>query len=101
MGLFRKPYHKGDSAQKSDRIFGSEMAGCGQRKREKMHYKPLDLYAEKLDSYLNLINLIEQKRNERSLTYSVVKFEDFVTDQKATYMNISPLLRGLDTEFKS
>ena len=26
---------KGDSAQKSDRIFGSEMAGCGQRKREK------------------------------------------------------------------
>ena len=59
------------------------------------HYKPLELYVEKLKSYFQLINQLEK----RNMSYSVVKFEDFVTNQQRVFEVLSPVLDAPSLNF--
>jgi len=89
IGLFQKPYHL-LSAMPDNLVDFSKMdwETVGRDNLPKKTYKPLELYVAKLRSYRNLMTKLEQN----GIGFTVIKFEDFVTDQKQVFENLKPHL---------
>lgn len=82
IGLYKKPYHI--LVEKPATLTEFSDINWGVVRRENLknnHYKPLELLEEKLISYVGLMEKLERK----GLDYKIVKFEDFVTNQKVAY----------------
>ena len=82
VGLYRKPYHLLGEKPSSLLEFAQKPWRTVQRDNlPNQQYKPLELYAEKLQSYIDLIEKLEAK----SISYSIIRFEDFVADQQGAF----------------
>lgn len=96
IGLFRKPYHmlvpKPESLVEFSQV---DWKPVGRDNLPSASYRPLELYAAKLRSYLELIEQLER----RNVTYSIVKFEDFVSGQDKVFDEIKPFLDSPADEF--
>jgi hypothetical protein len=85
VGLYKKPYHI--LVEKPDSIIGFsdlDWRTVGRENLLRASYKPLDLLEEKYKSYLSFMDKLKQK----GLEYKVIKFEDFVVDQKGTFESL-------------
>lgn len=89
IGLFRKPYHiLVNKPQTLSEFSDLNWKVLRRDNVSKTHYKPLELYSEKLESYLFLIGQLEKN----GIPYTVLKFEDLVTNQKRVFERLSPNL---------
>lgn len=82
ISLFKNPYHI--LVDKPHNLISFADTKWRALERENLalkYYKPLDLLEEKFKSYLVLMEELEK----RNLTYKIVKFEDFVVNQHATF----------------
>lgn len=97
VGLFRKPYHI--LVDKPDNLTDFATLDWRVVARDnvaKPCYKPMNLYAEKLYSYMELINELEKK----NISYSIVRFESFVQNQKAIFDDLKCYLDFPSSEFR-
>eukprot|EP01093_Parvamoeba_rugata_P010771 TRINITY_DN2902_c0_g8_i1.p1 TRINITY_DN2902_c0_g8~~TRINITY_DN2902_c0_g8_i1.p1 ORF type:complete len:254 (+),score=21.53 TRINITY_DN2902_c0_g8_i1:107-868(+) len=89
IGLFQKPYHLLVEKPASLIDFAKmDWETVGRDNLPKKTYKPLELYAAKLRSYRDLMDKLDHK----GTGYTVIKFEDFVTDQMQAFQTLSPHL---------
>lgn len=96
VGLFKKPYHiLVDKPNNLTDFAMSDWRVVARDNVAKAHYKPMALYAEKLYSYIEFINELEEK----NISYSIVRFEDFVQNQKAIFDNLKCYLDSPNTKF--
>lgn len=80
VSLYKNPYHCLIEKPKTLVDFYSCQWKTVRRDNlEKKFYRPIELYAEKLKSYRDFISILES----REIGYTLLKFEDFVTNQKA------------------
>jgi hypothetical protein len=89
VSLFKNPYHI--LIDKPDNLVSFAEVKWRTLGRENVvlnFYKPLDLLQEKLKSYLGLMEQLEKK----NFMYKVVKFEDFVVNQHATFDSLRTFL---------
>jgi len=89
IGFFKRPYHiLVDKPATLTEFADLEWQVVARDRLPERAYCPLELYACKLQSYLEFMNALE--RENRS--YSVVKFEDFVTGQRNVFDALRPYL---------
>jgi len=96
ISLFKNPYHI--LADKPDNLISFAETKWRTLSRENValeFYKPLDLLEEKLKSYLGLMEKLEKK----NISYKVVKFEDFVVNQHATFDSLRTFLDAPSLHF--
>ena len=90
ISLFKNPYHI--LVPKPKNLIDFSKMNWKILKRENLNdnfYTPIKLYEEKLKSYINLIKQLEKN----NLSYSIVKFEDFVNNQNVIFNNLRQFLK--------
>jgi hypothetical protein len=89
IGLYKNPYHILIDKPVDLLSFAStKWRTVGRENLPNNFYLPLDLLEEKLKSYLELIEKLEKENRP----YKIIQFEKFVTNQKATFEDIRPML---------
>lgn len=97
VGLFKKPYHiLVDKPDNFTDFATLDWRVVARDNVAKPCYKPMDLYAEKLYSYMEFINELEKK----NISYSVVRFESFVQNQEAIFDDLKYYFDSPSTEFR-
>lgn len=97
IGLFKKPYHI--LVPKPENLLAFAEMNWETVLRDNLNrksFKPLDLYVEKLKSYRDLMTKLEAQ----GLGYTIIKFEDFVSDQKGVFDRLSPNLTNPARKFQ-
>lgn len=97
IGLYQKPYHILSPRPDSLLDFANmNWETVGRDNLQHKTFKPLELYVEKLRSYQHLISALKAK----NIGYSVIKFEDFVTNQAKTFETLRPHLTNPANKFR-
>jgi hypothetical protein len=95
--LYRNPYHiPGQRPASLDAFLDSSLPTVGRERLEGKLYRPLDLYEEKLRSYLAFFGQLERA----GIPWRLVHFETLVTDQPAGFAAIRDLLRAPADHFE-
>ncbi|NIY74816.1 hypothetical protein HED22_04110 [Thalassospira sp. HF15] len=97
IGLFQKPYHI--LTPKPDNLVAFAKMDWQTVIRDNLNgktFKPLDLYVEKLRSYQDLMG----KLDAQGIGYTIIKFEDFVTDQEGVFERLRPHLKNPAKNFQ-
>ncbi|MBO6806800.1 hypothetical protein [Thalassospira sp.] len=97
IGLFQKPYHI--LTPKPDNLIAFSEMNWETVIRDNLKsktFKPLDLYVEKLKSYRDLMGKLEAQ----GIGYTIIKFEDFVSDQKGVFERLRPHLTNPTENFQ-
>lgn len=96
VGFFKRPHHI--LVNKPDNLLDFAQLDWRVVARDNLantYYKPMELYAEKLYSYIEFINELEK----RNMSYSIVRFEVFVQSQKAIFDDLKCYLDSPSAEF--
>ena len=89
VGLYKKPYHILTARPENLESFATtRWRTVGRENLQSASYYPLDLFEEKLKSYLHLMSYLE----DFNLPFKIIKFENFVTDQEATFWELYEFL---------
>jgi hypothetical protein len=97
LSLFRNPYHLlGRKPRNLAQFLDFEWQTAGRERLSTQRFRPLDLYAAKIDSYLALARSLE----ERGISHRFVRFEDIVLEQEQLFESLKPDLCGAAVEFQ-
>jgi hypothetical protein len=96
LALYKNPYH---ALSRVPRSF-AEFVDCDWRtlRRDRLgeiRLAPVALYEEKIRSYMDLVGKLERS----GVSFSILKFEDLILDQKGSFEKIAPYLDRPAAEF--
>jgi hypothetical protein len=98
LSLYKNPYHALMSLP--DSLHGFMKCAWKTVERERLGgspFTPLALYREKLDSYLSLTAAFDRE----NITYTILKFEDLITNQSGCFDKIRPYLDDPSKTFEA
>lgn len=96
LSLFKNPYQGLQSTGETiDEFLQIEWQTLEREKLGEKSFKPLELYEQKLTSYIGFIKQLEAA----GLTYSLVRFEDMILEQRECFEKLRPYLDSPGEEF--